>query len=96
MPDPTASWPTNLKAAYPGLFGATIGLEGVPANWRQLLVSWAQELVEAGALEAGVTVESVKQKYNTLRADLRCPKLKDQRWEALEVSLEDRSEAIEI
>ena len=89
-----SGWFLNLQKQYPGLLGATRLLSDVPEMWRGLVREWVREIVEAGAMEAGMRVESLSHKYDSLRANLVGRSMSDPRWDAFEVSLEDRSEAI--
>jgi hypothetical protein len=87
-------WPQNLIDSYPAVFGKTDGLAHVPVIWRDLLTGWAKELVDAGALAAGVWAHSVYSKYDSLRVDLYGGTNEQEKWDALAVLLEDRSELI--
>ena len=88
------AWFSNLQKLHPKLLGETRFLSGVPAMWRDLFGEWMRELTDSGAIEAGMRVESISQKYDSLRANLVGRSMSDPRWDAFEVSLEDRSEAI--
>lgn len=94
MSDLTADWPRALQAAFRAIYGGTSDMRWIPECWRALVVTWTQELAAAGAIESGVYVLEFHSKYNTLRADLRCPSGLDPIWDAFEVSLEDRSEPL--
>jgi hypothetical protein len=88
------SWPQSLIDSYPSVFGKTDGLADVPVIWRELLTLWADELIGAGALAAGVWAHSVYSKYDSLRVDLYGGANDKEKWDALAVLLEDRSELI--
>ena len=89
-------WPQNLIDSYPAVFGKTEGLAHVPVIWRDLLTEWAEELIAAGALAAGVWAHSVYSKYDSLRVDLYGGANEPEKWDALAVLLEDRSELIHV
>ncbi len=87
-------WFLNLQQQHPELLGETRLLSGVPDMWRNLFDEWIREIEEAGAVEAGMRLDSLSQKYDSLRANLVGRSMSDPRWDAFEVDLEDRSEAI--
>ena len=87
-------WFLDLQKQHPELLGETRLLSGVPDKWRDLFGEWIREIEEAGAIEAGIRLESLSEKYDSLRANLVGRSMSDPRWDAFEVGLEDRSEAI--
>lgn len=87
------AWFSDLQKQHRELLGETRLLTGVPELWRNLFAEWVREIEEAGAIEAGMRVGTLSQKYDSLRAELVGRLMSDPRWQAFEVSLEDRSEA---
>ena len=87
------AWFLDLQEQHRELLGETQLMSGVPHVWRDLFGEWVREIEEAGAIESGMRVGSLSQKYDSLRAELVGRSMGDPRWDAFEVSLEDRSKA---
>lgn len=87
------TWFSDLQKRHRELLGETRLISGVPKPWRTLFAEWVREIEKAGAIEAGMRVGSLSQKYDSLRAELVGRSMGDPRWDAFEVSLENRSEA---
>lgn len=86
------AWFSDLQKQHHEVLGETRLLSGVPGVWRNLFANWVLEIEEAGAIEAGMRVGSLSRKYDSLRAEMVGRSMGDPRWDAFEVSLEDRSE----
>jgi hypothetical protein len=86
-------WFSDLQTQHQELLGETRLLSGLPKLWRDLFAEWVREVEQAGAIEAGMRVDTVSDKYGSLRAELVGRSSDDPRWDALEVDLEDRSMA---
>jgi hypothetical protein len=90
----TDAWFSDLQKQHRELLGETRLLTGVPELWRRLFAEWVREIEKAGAIASGMRVGSLYEKYGSLRAELVGRSAGDPKWDAFEVSLEDRTEQV--
>lgn len=90
----TDGWFSDLQEQHRELLGETRLQTGVPELWRGLFAEWVREIEKAGAIESGMRVGSLYEKYGSLRAELVGRSAGDPKWDAFEVSLEDRTEQV--